>query len=220
VRHLRKTTFNIGFRLSAFLLTVILASPVHAYNYPLSPEAVREAYFFGRSSDSGKVAEFLGEYIRVFHSQNGNTFPGRIELRTPYQRVVQRSWEIQAAYSAQQAEIDYAAQVDTVEVRVYLVFDNSLPGSSNLYTDSDGRVRDHRENFWRDYRFRVTQEHLIEPRKLEGTPRYTCCGEGLSGARVRLEFNASTLTPGRTRVEVMAPDGRKITADFALDQLK
>ncbi len=207
-------------RLVAVVLGLLLALPAGAYDFPLSPEAVREAYFFGKSSDRGKVAKFLGDYIRVFHSQDASSFPGIIELRTPYQRVVKRSWENQADYNAQQAESDYAEQTDTLEVWVYLVFDNSHPGPSDLYTDGDGRVRDHRENFWREYRIHVTQEHVIEPRKLGGTPTYDCCGGGLSGARVRLEFDASSLAPRETRIEVIAPDGRKIAADFALDQLK
>jgi hypothetical protein len=191
-----------------------------AYDYPLSPEAVREAYHFGRSSDRGKVAEFLGQYTRVFPSQERSTLVGRIELRTPYQRVVQRSMDNQADYSAQQAEKDYAAQSGVVEVRFYVVFDNSHPSPSDLYSDSEGHVRDHREDFWRDYRFRVTQERVIEPTKLEGTPRYDCCGGGLSGALVRLEINTSALAPRRTRVEAIAPDGRTTSTDFALDQLK
>jgi hypothetical protein len=201
-------------------LTFWFVFSTSAYDYPLSPEAVREAYYFGRSSDRGKVAEFLGQYVRVFPSQNRNTLVGRIELRTPYQRVVQRSWDNQADYSAQLAESDYAAQSDMVEVRFYLVFDNSHPSPSDLYSDSEGKVRDHRENFWREYRFRVTQEHVIEQRKLEGTPRYDCCGGGLSGALVRLELDASALAPRRTGVEAIAPDGRTTSTDFALDQLK
>jgi hypothetical protein len=34
-----------------------------AFVYPLQPESVREAYFFGRSTDREKVATFLGQYM-------------------------------------------------------------------------------------------------------------------------------------------------------------
>jgi hypothetical protein len=111
----------------AVVLTFWFVLSTSAYDYRLSPETVREAYYFGRSSDRGKVAEFLGQYIRVFPSQDRNTLVVRIELRTPYQRVVQQSWDNQADYRAQQAERDSAAQSEMVEVRLYLVFDNSHP---------------------------------------------------------------------------------------------
>jgi hypothetical protein len=203
-----------------FLTILTFGTVTLAYDYPLSSEAVREAYFFGCSSDRGKVANFLGQYVRIFHSDNQISFVGRIELRTPYQRIVKRSWDNQANYSAQQAESDYATQSDTVEVRVYLVFDNSNPSASDLYSDSEGRVRDRRENFWRQYQFRVMQGELIEPRKLIGIPRYACCGGGLSGARVQLELDASAVQSRGMHVEVIAPNGSKTATDFALDELK
>ena len=191
-----------------------------AYMYPLSEESIREAYFFGRSTDRGKVAEFLGQYIRRFQPRNGGPDVGGIELRTPYEQVVLRSWENQTGYSAQQAQRDYAAEPGIVKVRVFLIVGSADRGSANLYTDGEGRVLDRRENFWREFRFRVTQEHMIEPKKLEGKPTYSRRGKGLAGAEVWLELDATELGPRGTRVEVIAPDGQTVVAEFALDQLK
>jgi hypothetical protein len=220
VRQISEIEHNGGFRLTALLLSLILALPVCAYDYPLSPEMVRQAYFFAHSSDRGKVAEFLGQYIRVFQPQDGNSFVRRIELRTPYQRVVQRSWEKQADYSAQQAQIDYAAQADVVGVWVLLHVGVGRPGPSDLYSDSKGRVLDHREDFWRDFQFRVMQEHVIQPKKIVGHPLYGRRGQGLAGASVELEFDASEFTPREMRIEIIAPHSPTATTDFQLDQLK
>ena len=206
--------------LLVLLISVGFSTSSCAFDWPLSTELIRDAYFFGRNSDRGKVAKFLGDYVRVFQSGSGNLFPARIEIRTPFQRIVQRSSENQVDYSAQQAAIDYQAEDSAVEVRVYLVYDNSFPDDSELYADDKGRIRDRKEEFWRNYKIRVTQESLVEPREVEGTPRYDCCGGGLSGARVRLKFDSSRLASAKTLVEVTAPDGRSIVADFPLDRLR
>jgi hypothetical protein len=204
----------------ALMLVVGVTLPLSAYDWPLSPEAVREAYFFGRSSDRGKVAKFLGEYVRHFPPQGGNSAVGIIELRTPYQHVVQQSWENQAGYSAQQAQIDYASHANLVEVRVYISFHGAHPTNTDSYTNSKGQVLDHREDFWRKYRFLVVQEHDIQPIEIQGTPIYGHRGQGLSGADVRLVLDAASIAPQGARIEVIDPEGQRVTTDFALDQMR
>jgi hypothetical protein len=203
----------------ALILCSIASQSAVDFIYPLQPESVREAYFFGRSTDRAKVAEFLGQYSRRFQSRNRVSNVGEIELRTPYERVVLRSWENQTGYSAQQAQIDYAAQ-PAIVVRVFLYLGWSEAGRVDLYSDSKGRVRDRRENFWQEFRFRITQERVIEPSKTEGKPIYSRRGRGLGGAEVWLEFDAAQFASGMTKVEVTTPDGQVVVAEFNLDKLK
>jgi hypothetical protein len=184
------------------ILFSIASQSAIAFIYPLQPESVREAYFLGRS-DRAKVAEFLGKYTRTFQPRSGGV--GRIELQTPYEQIVLRSWENQTGYSAQQAQIDYAVQPGIV-VRVFLYLGWS--------------VLDRRENFWRDFQFRVTQERAIEPNKVESKPIYSRRGRGLSGAVVSLEFDAAQFVSGGTKVEVTAPDQQIAVGEFNLDKLK
>lgn len=207
-------------RISATILSLCVAQSAAAFVYPLSEEAIREAYFFGRSTDRQKVVEFLRQYTRRFQPQNAGPGVWEIELHTPYEQVVLRSWENWAGYSAQQAQIDYAAQPGLIKVRVFLFVGGGDPGSANLYSDSQGRILDRRENFWREFRFRLTQEHVIEPGKLEGKPLYSRRGRGLSGAEVWLEIDAEKLAPRKTRVEVIAPDGQTVVAEFDLGALQ
>jgi hypothetical protein len=188
--------------------------------YPLSAEVIREAYFFGRSSNRGKVAEFLGQYTRVFPPQDGNSFVGRIELRTPYQQIVQRSWENQVDYSEQQAQIDSSGEQDVIGVRVFLHLAGTRPAPSDLYSDGNGRVLDHRENFWREFQFRVTQEHELQPKKIVGRPLYGRRGQGLTGAVVELEFDRNEFASREMLIVVIAPQARTIAATFPLDRLK
>jgi hypothetical protein len=212
-----------GKGLVSVAVTLCLLAPLSAtaFIYPLQPESVREAYFFGRSTDREKVAAFLGQYTFRFQLGNGKPNVGYIELRTPFEQVVMRSSENQTiGYSAQQAQIDYDAQPGLIAVRVVLYVSGGGQGRADLYSDSKGRVLDRRENFWREFRFRVTQEHVIEPTKLEGKPIYSHRGKGLSGAEVWLEFDASQFSSGMASVEVTAPDQQAVVAEFNLDKLK
>jgi hypothetical protein len=205
----------------AVILCLIAPLSAIAFIYPLRPESVREAYFFGRSTDREKVATFLGQYTCRFQSGNGNPNVGYVELRTPFEQVVLRSSENQTiGDSAQQAQIDYNAQPGLIAVRVVLYVSGGGQGRADLYSDNEGRVLDRRENFWREFRFRVTQEHTIEPNKLEGKPIYSRRGKGLSGAEVWLEFDASQFASGMARVEITAPDQQAVVAEFNLDKLK
>jgi hypothetical protein len=207
-------------RLFVFLLTFGIGAECCAFDWPLSPEAVREAYFFGRSSDRAMVAEFLGQYERVFRDRDRDSFVRSIELHTPYQSVVQRSSETVSIYSAQQAQIDYASRFEIVRVRVFVYLTSGGPTASDIYSDSRGQIRDRRENFWREFQFRITQEHMIEPRKILGKPIYGRRGQGLSGAEVDLELDAGEITPGEMDIQVISPDHRMVTTHFDLARLK
>jgi hypothetical protein len=207
-------------RFSALLLGLILALPGKAYRYPLSPEAIREAYFFGRGGDEAHVEKFLAQYKHTFDPPKGRPGVFQIELRTPYQQVASRSWERRTTgYSAQQAQLDYRAQPDLVRVRVFIVLGGAPLRRSEPEPGKGVGTRSPGENFWRDFQFSVTQDHLIQPKKLGGKLTYGPPGRGVSGAEVWLEFDASDLAPRGTRVEVVAPDGRTTVADFPLDQL-
>jgi len=220
MRYVGKVRVSWLLRLFFPVLIFGIGAECCAFDWPLSPEAVREAYFFGKGSDRAKVAKFLGQYEQMPLAQDKNLFAGRIELHTPYQRVVQRAWESVSNYSAQQAQIDFASQSDIVKVRVFLYLPAGGPAPSDFYSDSHGRILDRRENFWREFQFRITQEHVIEPKKIAGEPVYSRRGRGLSGAAVDLDLDASELTPNKLMIEVISPDHRTATTQFDLERLK
>jgi hypothetical protein len=202
------------------VLALLFAQPVVSIDSPFSPESVREAYFFGQSSDRGKVGKFLDQYRRTFTLTEKLTSVGTIEILTPFQQVVRRSFLKPMGYSAQQAQRDYGEIGDAVRVRVYITFNNHNPDPAQLYSDREGHVMDHRENFWHDYRFHVTEMKEIQPNEIKATSKYGCCGEGLMGVIVDLEFPADKLPQTEIHVEVIAPDGQATDAHFELNRLR
>lgn len=198
-------------------LCVLVTPSATAFLYPLQSGQVREAYFLGRTSDSEKLKEFLNRYARHFLPPVKGPHVESIEFRTPYEQVVLRSWERSMGYSAQQAEKDYAAQPVLVVVRVLVYSTPTYPGPAWRASDANDQATGRPEDFWPGFRFHIAQEHSIEPKKvsssfLGGRPR--------GGREVLLEFDASEFAPGTVTVEVTAPEGQTIHAEFDLDRLK
>src|SRR5215472_5211332 len=80
--------------------------PVLAYEAPLEPNAVREAYFLGQRNDDAR-AKFFAAYVKHFALPQKGPYVSEIELLTPYAQVVDVSRQHTAGYSAQQAAEDY-----------------------------------------------------------------------------------------------------------------
>lgn len=208
--------------LPATLLACCLASSVNTeYINPLTEETVREAYFFGSSMDSAKVMEFLAQYIsRPEPAYDGKPGVGEIEFQTPYEQVVRRSFEHRTTgYSAQQAQRDCVSQPQFI-IRTFLFPGNNAPGTTDLYSDRQGRIRDRRENFWREFKIRVIQDAQIQPDSVQAEPVYSPRGKGLQGATVRLQFDAARFVPRLVRIEITTPDGRAVVAQFPLNELR
>lgn len=202
-------------------LCLVAAQSAASYVYPISEEAVREAYFFGRSTDREKVANFLGQYLRRFALPNNCPCVLEIELRTPYEQVVLRSLENSTiGYSAQQAQKDYAAEPGLLVVRVLVSPGPTPSGSITRPSYDKGRFVDPREDFWREFRFRVVQQRSIEPMIVKARPLYSRRGKGLGGAEVLLEFGAKQFVSRMAQVEVTTPEGQTVKAEFDLDKLK
>lgn len=198
---------SLGIQMGTIALSVcaVAAQSAAAYVYPLSEESVREAYFLGRSTDGEKLAKFLGQYVRHFPYPINGPYVGEIEFRTPYEQVVLRSWQNSMGYSAQQAQKDYAAQPDSVVVRVVIYLTPTYAGTS--------------KDFWREFPIRVVQGQTIEPKKVSSRPLYRRRG-GLGGAEVLLELDAAQVESGTVRIEVTKPDGKIVQAEFNLNKLK
>lgn len=165
--------------------------------------------------------EFLARYtLRPEPRYDGRPGVGEIEFQTPYEQVVLRSFEHRTTgYSAQQAQTDYAAQPQLI-VRAFLFPGSATSGTTNLYSDSQGRIRDRRENFWREFKLHVTQEVQIQPDSVQAEPVYSPRGKGLQGAILRVQFDAARFAPRKTRIEIATPDGQPVVAEFPLNELR
>lgn len=167
------------FALAAALL--ILVPPGFAFDTPLSPEAVRDAYFLGQHNDQSTLA-FFSQYLRTLAPPESGPYIAEVELYTPYTQVVETSRRRSMGYSAQQAESDYRRGHDKIYVRVRIDFTDTygleLYRSAKADKQISGADRP-LPDFYRDFRVGVSQryadsreEHWVEPLRIILQPSF------------------------------------------------
>jgi hypothetical protein len=210
----------------AFGLAVFFAARLGAaYQKPLESRSIREAYFLGQRNDEA-MQTFLANYIRRFPVPAKGPHVAEIELLTPYAQVVKISQRKSVGYSAQQAEREHSERGDLIAVRVLILFTNTY--SLILDSPKPGNPKGillRPPDFWKDFEFRLLQEdESISADHVSGEPLYlpdTYWGtSALSGATVYLDYDAREVKSIPTRVQVLTPQGQRITAEFDLAKLR
>ena len=84
-------------------IIVAIALPALAYDYPLSAEAVREAYMLGKS-DSAKRDEFFAKYTQHPPLPKTGPYVEMIQLETPFAVVVEHTAQKLNYYAPDAAE--------------------------------------------------------------------------------------------------------------------
>jgi len=72
------------------LVALLAAVPTFAFNYPLSEEAIREAYFLGKA-DGAKRATFLAKYVHPLPMPDSGPYVSEIGLDTPFTQIAERA---------------------------------------------------------------------------------------------------------------------------------
>jgi hypothetical protein len=200
-------------------LCLVLTESSDAFYYPLQQTQIRQAYLLGRSADTKKISELLDTYSRHFPFAPSDARVESIEFRTPYEQIVRRSWEHQGGYDLDQAEKDYASQPELVIISVIIYSPLTNPESTANHSDKPSPVGSP-DDAWLGFRFLVSQEHPIAPKKMVGKALYG--GRYDKGVRkeVLMEFDADQFESGTARVQVTMSGGQKVDAEFELDSLK
>ena len=85
-----KVTQNALPKLLAMILILAVAPPAPAYDNPLTPTAIRDAYFLGRRQ-GGLGREFLADYRHVIPSLRVEEFTSFARIETPFVQVAVKS---------------------------------------------------------------------------------------------------------------------------------
>jgi hypothetical protein len=166
---------------AALSVSFLLIPSAFAFDAPLSPEAVRDAYFLGQHNDQSTLS-FFSQYVRTLPAPDKGPYIAEVELYTPYTQIVEASRRRTGSYSAQQAELDYRHRHDKLYVRVRIDFTDiyglELHRSANADKQLSGEDKP-LPDFYRDFRVGLSQrsgpdreDHWIEPLRIILQPSY------------------------------------------------
>lgn len=208
---------------------LLLYSVVFAYELPLAPASIHDAYMLGQRNDAATAA-FSAPYLKELSAQ-GAVGPhiAEIELLTPFAQVVEESRQKINGYTEQQASEDYRKRGDTILVRLTLTLPAAYPnqqgGSAAKPTSPQAGDPMRAENFWRNFKFALKQQgKVIPPSSIRNQPIYSASSKDapsvLDGQTVRLEYSAKNIAADAVEFEVVTPDAKTISAVFDLKKLR
>jgi len=199
-------------RLGAIVFSVCLVSQTaFAFNYPLQPEEVRNAYSLGKTTNNEELIKFYNRYVHYFPAPTGNSsiYVQSVEFRTPYEQIVLRTQRNLNTYTTFQADEDYRANPGLVVVRTIVAYKTSYNYVGPQPT-AEG------------FKIAVSQKDAIEPQKITTE---TICSPLLDDRctvmtfAVVAWFDAEQFAPGTARIKIETPDGQTIRTKFDLDKL-
>ena len=222
-----------AFRVSLVLVAACLLAlqVLLAYEAPLTPAAIHEAYVLGRRNDQA-TANFLDPYIKQLTAGPQNPSITQIEVLTPFAQVVDLSRRNATTnYTEEQAADDYRRKGDTLVVQITLMLpaayanaaQNVLPETPPPAENKAASLAP--ENFWQNFRFSLKQHgKVIATRSIHNRPIYSAATTDtpsvLDGAMVWLEYDAKDVASDIATVESLTPESKTISATFDLNKLR
>jgi hypothetical protein len=216
----------------ALLLLLSSCETSSAYEVPLTPAALHEAYILGQRNDQA-TAQFMLPYVKQIKDTSHAPHIAEIEILTPFAQVVDVSRRFTSGYTEEQAVRDYHQRGDTVVVRIVLMLPAAYPRPEASPAEAPAPPPQppapstdlKPENFWQNFRFGTKQHgRTIPTRLIRNKPIYSTPTKDtpavLDGATVWLEYDAKDVASDETIVEVTTPDAKAITATFDLKKLR
>jgi hypothetical protein len=209
--------------LAMVIAALLMARPARAFNFPLSDEAIREAYFLGQRRDES-MAQFLAQYKKTLPVPDSGPQIASVEFLTPFANLILVSSQ-RTNYSAQQAALDHRAQEDhvviTIQVQLTQSYGAFVAAPTGPRSGSPTGYTLRSPDFWKDIDVQVAMDDkLLEPTDFTGEPNYRCGDEGggcvLTGATLHLEFPAKLFTSDSASVQIAPPEGPDVAVNFDL----
>jgi hypothetical protein len=191
------------FKLAAALLGLFTAFNLNAYDFPLSPEAIREAYFLGKQQ-GGLGAEYLSRYIHAIPGLKAGELTSSAKIETPFTQVTERAAKA-SKYSAQDAQKEFLYKPATVRLYLEICYKPDAPPNAVKI-----KVVQYRKEI-------VPQSSASSPylpASDKSTPTLSV------GEHVKLDFAADQFQASELKIEIDTPDGQHAETIFDLDHLR
>lgn len=198
---------------------LLLTSVAFAFDFSLSDEAIRDAYFLGQRHD----ASFLSKYIKLLPPPKTGPHIASVTFLTPFAQLAQLSDHRIGSYSAQQARLDHLGQAEFVKITVEIYLTSSYGALIPNPAGSPALIP-RPYDFWKDFRVQVYNgNQIVSPSLSGGHPLYRCGRIGRCrpmGASLDLEFPANAFTSDSATIHILPPEGEPVSVDFDLTRLR
>jgi hypothetical protein len=204
---------TLRWALLILLLAVLVAQPALGFDYPFSPEAIREAYFLAKANPE-KRQEFFEPYRHNLPPPKSGANVGLIEVETPFAFLVDALMQTPMDYHAADAEKDYLGKPGEFRVHVEIYFTDAYPKP----TDTAGTLGE----FWNNFQVHLKQDSEVSALSVHGQPIYSDDTiSGYIGARIDADYDVNKIDSGAlTTIEVDTPDGQQVETSFSLNSLR
>jgi hypothetical protein len=215
--------------LGVFVLLGSSTQPLCAYEVPLTPAALHDAWTLGQRNDQA-TAEFLAPSAKQVTEGSPNApHVAEIEVLTPFGQVVDECRQNLSNYPEAKAVQSYHQRGDIVIVRINLMlpaaFPKAKPDPAAPPATRSQTAPLRQENFWQSFQFTVKQgQKSLTPRSIHNKPVYSAATNSapsmLDGQTVWLEFDAKMVASDELTVEVTTPDAQTASTMFDLRKLR
>ena len=228
----RDASFRTARLLLAMTVCIANGDVSFAYEVPLTPTALHDAFILGQRNDSATAA-FLNPYVKQITENAYEPHIAEIQILTPFAQVVDLSRRSTSGYTEDQALREYHERGDTLIVRIVLMLPAAYPKAEPTQGETPPPAQQSSppstalrpENFWQNFRF-ATKQHgktiatrFIRNKPIVSTPTKDT-PSALDGATVWLEYDAKDIASEDVVVEVTTPDSKTISATIDLKKLR
>jgi hypothetical protein len=202
------------------VLSIGVVLPALAFEWPLSSEGIREAYFVGKMDGQRRATVFEKYTVRPPMPQTGP--PVTILFETPFLVIADDISKHVSNYFSPDALQEYLDKPVVFRVRTEI----DLPSSIST---GRGQVLPSSKDSSSDYTIRLFQGHdqnwdkELPAKSVRSWPLYHCGDEGgciFVGWEIEAEYDPAKIESEPIRVQILMPADQQVEATFDLSTLR
>ncbi|HTV57890.1 MAG TPA: hypothetical protein VMJ93_03375 [Verrucomicrobiae bacterium] len=198
-------TFAYRHRLAAGFSALLIATPLFAYVYPLTPGQIRDAYLAG--SETGASADgFFASYGREIPELQVDGYVSRIRISTPYAEIA-RAAQGNVNHDVPAAVSEYFGKNMKFRVDALIFYLEPQSGSPDVRISV----------FQKGKEIRMEEEKEREPQMPYDSPPSGYVAGTSAGEEVFLACEASKISSDPLKIVIDTPAGRPVGYAQLLD---